>query len=143
MNSSPGEIRKYIRDKYIKRNFCKPNEDDPITRLKNGEHVAQTSPPKQDKPKPPVEKAKVVVDKPKVKVEKVEKPEIHLLDESIHVEQVKGPAKEEFNLIEDEPLYNTDHFNSFSGIGAKSSHIDFDSLWAKHHGEKKEEENFA
>ena len=36
MNSSSSEIRKFINEKYIKRWYANQEENDPITRLKNG-----------------------------------------------------------------------------------------------------------
>lgn len=58
--------------------------------------------------------------------------------------------KNNINLFEDpEPvkgnLYDKDHFNSFSGVGAKSSHIDFESVWNEEKEKKhpKKEESFS
>ena len=36
MNSSLVEIKKYVKEKYIKKLYANQAEDDPITRLKNG-----------------------------------------------------------------------------------------------------------
>lgn len=47
-----------------------------------------------------------------------------------------------FEQFPDEPksqIYNKDHFNSFSGVGAKSSHIDFDSIWNEEKAKKTEQ----
>ena len=41
INSSPSEIRKFITDKYVKKLYANPAEDDPITRLKNGTYKPQ------------------------------------------------------------------------------------------------------
>ena len=73
------------------------------------------------------EERKVVETKKEVKPKK----EIDLLGEEV----VHKKEEKKFNLFEEHPekvkapTYNKDHFNSFSGIGTKNSHIDFDSLW--------------
>lgn len=41
MNSSPTEIRRYVNDKYVKRLYSKPGEEDPLTRLKSGSYTVE------------------------------------------------------------------------------------------------------
>ena len=129
MNSSPAELRKYVSNKYVKRMYAKGGEDDPLTKLKNGtyQQPVKVEPAKVEKVQVKEEKKKSVEVKPKSKPKK----EVDLLGEVV----VEKKEEKKVNLFEEQPenvkapVYNKDHFNSFSGIGTKNSHIDFESLW--------------
>lgn len=110
--------------------YAKSGEDDPLTRLKNGTYqqpvTKKVEPVKVEKVQAKEQK-KVVEAKKETKTKK----NIDLLGEEI----VHKKEEKKMNLFEEHPenvkapTYNKDHFNSFSGIGTKNSHIDFESLW--------------